>query len=258
MFHPNLVVSRFRDAHNRYLELADYDRHIDNSSRLPPQIVEQYRIGLIRACTLPVFSLLIDWACELLSESDAEGALDRIYKATEAIDNSKFDDAADLLEDAIHTIALEIEYDDLSLIEVSSIAWLMSELADLYERLTIRRDADYCERAFISIGRNQWARLSRNEGELTDLVPILAEVCSENSNVLGLPKDTTTDGVFKLIDGNPNPSYLVGIAIAYWAATHGHLVTLNDAVLSTMASSGVSPHSTVDKTAGKTQGVCAC
>jgi len=83
----------------------------------------------------------------------------------ESVDKSKFDDAIDSLEDAARAVVEDIGYESLSLAQVSSVAWLVSELGDLRERLIVRREGEYFEEAQFSIGRDQWARLAQGDCE---------------------------------------------------------------------------------------------
>ena len=123
-----------------------------------------------------------------------------------------------------------IEYDKLSLSEVSQMARLVCELSHVGGLLMVRCADDYFERAQTSNGRERWAKWSYGEGDLLALVPTLVEIYSEHGAVLGVPKDTTVDAIHQLID-DVAPNDLAGFAIALWAATHGHLRDLNDAIL---------------------------
>jgi len=258
MFHKHPAVKRFHEDHSRYLGIADHHRLPDGTPRILPKVVEDYRIGLIRSLALPVLSLLIDWAWELLKDSHANGAVDQIHDAMESVDKSKFDDAIDSLEDAARAVVEDIGYESLSLAQVSSVAWLVSELGDLRERLIVRREGEYFEEAQFSIGRDQWARLAQGDCEVSRLVPVLADVYCEHGNVLGAPKDTTSEAIHQLIAEGPHPFGLVGLAIALWTASHNHLETLNDAVLKTLLSWGIGRQNKADKSVGKPQRACTC
>lgn len=231
-FHELPAVKQFHDDHSRYLAIADLDQSRSARPPIAPKVTEDYRVALIGSRGASALHSAVKWSWQLLKDTCAFEATEQLQCAMSHVEGGELDRAMDLLEDAARSIVLDIEYPNLSLREVSSVAWLVCELLDLRERLIVRCANDYFEPVFISIGRDRWAQLSSGTGSVSDFVPLLADIFFTYGEVLGGPNDATASGIHGLLEAEDVKCFdLAGLAIASWSATHGHLPSLHDPIL---------------------------
>ena len=231
-FHELPAVKQFHDDHNKYLAIADLDQSRSARPPIGPKVSEDYRTALIGSRGTPAVHAAVKWSWQLLKDTCAFEATEQIQCAMSHVETGDLDRATDSLEDAARSIVRDIECANLSLREVSSVAWLVCELIDLRERLIVRCATDYFEVAFMSIGRDRWAQLSSGTGSVSDVVPLLADIFCTYGEILGGPKNATVSGIHGLLEAEDVKCFdLAGLAIASWSATHGHLPSLHDPIL---------------------------
>ena len=234
---PLHEVEEFESQVAKMLDLLDYEygsRKRDPEIDIPPALTETFRRCLVRSRGLPAIRELTEWVVGILGSKLPDEVLVQLYKAHDALLEGAESDTYNALEQAVLVTVSDIEYADLTLAEAVTLTCLVSKLVDLADHVVAGMSSDLSVRMNVVSPNPNIRDLASGQGELADLVDILARFFFIHRRMLPVPAAVTVQELRARIALTRRSGDLPGLVIALWAATNGHLATIGGAIGATL------------------------
>jgi len=176
------------------------------------------------------------WAEHNLDVRLPDSCIAKFDVTIESLEEHRLKDAALQVTDAAKLLVRDAPYDSLLLQEAARIACLVSELIEFSDVFAAYRSHELTAHSRGAMADNVVGVVARHGGKIDDLVSLLTEVFYYYNDKLGVPEDVSLSELQSLLTDELQSADLPGIALALWAATHGHLVRFSNAIQDGVAS----------------------
>ncbi len=230
-------VEQFESQVAQMLDLLDYEygsRMRDPEIDVPPALTETFRRCIVRSRGVPAIRELAEWAVENIGDKLPDEAFIQLHTAYRALLDGAESDTFNALELAAMATVRDINYGQLTLTEVAATACLVSKLVALADHVVAGITSDLSARTNVVTATDKLWDLAQGEGELNDLVDLLARFFFLRRKSLGEPTTVSANQVWTLLAQARHSCDLPGFVVAIWAAINGHLVTLSETLEATL------------------------
>ena len=177
-----------------------------------------------------------NWAYDNLEASLPGPFVAELGAAIKLLKERKMEDAYWQIVGSTKLLVRDVDYDSLSVQKVAVITCLVSDLLEFSDSFIAYRSHEPTGHSRGVRADHAVEAVAKQGGRIEDLVSLLAEVFCDFGQELGEPKDISVSDLQSLLTNDIESANLPGICLAIWAATHGHLLGLNDQILAGVAS----------------------
>lgn len=199
------------------------------------QLQENWRMFLGIQGTRAICAIR-DWANHSLEERLPEQFVAELDAAIELLKKRKMEDAYWQIVRSTKLLVRDVDYDSLSVQQVAVITCMVSELTEFSDAFIAYRSHEPTGHCRGVVAEHAVGAVASQGGGIEDFVSLLTEVFCDFGQNLGAPKDVSVSELRALLTNDIESANLPGVCLAIWAATHGHLLGLNDQILEGVAS----------------------